>query len=490
MPEKSDPYILSVDIGTSGIRSSVFDPSGIEISEMRSSASSEGGAEVSEVDPVQLLDETLAVLDQTSAKCSEAGISPGLAAVSCFWHSLFGIDGEGSPASPLFLWSETRPGISADRLRKAFREKETHNRTGCHFHSSYWPAKLVWIREEFPDQFSQASRWISFSDLLHHRLTGKLTTSVSMASGTGLFDIRKCAWDPELVTACGLYPSDLSPVAPDGERLELTEEFKERWPAFRGSKWIPAIGDGAANNIGAGCITAGPAALMVGTSAAVRVLFEGDVPERIPEGLFCYRLDRTRVVLGGALSDGGSLHRWLSDLLGDRIGEEKLAERYSSNPPGYHGLSFLPFVFGERSTGYHTKAEGAVVGLTRGTDAADLAIAAMESIAFRLSEILVRIETVKRIDSISVSGGAVRSSPFLTKVLADTLGRDLTVSDSDLASLQGAALFGLEAADVLSFSNPSVSPKNSVTGHDPHRYSLYRQELIKHRRFYKRIFPE
>lgn len=398
------------------------------------------------------------------------------------------MDSDRKLATPLYTWADTRSADATGTLSARSDELEIHKRTGCHLHSSYWPAKLLWMGKADPHAFERTAKWLSFSDLLHFRLTGDLTTSVSMASGTGLFDQRRCYWDEELAGVSGISAAELPEIAAEDTATGLSPEFRKRWPAFAETKWLPAIGDGAANNIGAGCVGPDRAALMVGTSAAIRVLYEGDVPEAIPEGLFCYRLDRKRIVLGGALSDGGSLYRWLTETLGLNVDDASLEERYRDRPPGHHGLTFLPFVFGERSTGYHAGAKGAVIGITRGTDAADIALAAMEGIAFRLAEIMTRMERVTKPKEIVVSGGAIENSAFLAQLVADVLGRDVLRTKTGLASLRGAALFAIEATG---FGAPALdktaSPLVQVQ-HDQKRHRAYLSELEKHRRFYQRNY--
>src|SRR5206468_6509677 len=139
----------------------------------------------------------------------------------------------------------------------------------------------------------RGARYVSFGDYLLLKLTGELRTSVSMASGTGLFDPNRLAWDDETLAALEVDAAQLAPVS--------DEPVAGVWPA---------LGDGACSNVGAGCVQRGRAAVMVGTSAAARVVYEADRADPRP-GLFLYRLDADRFCEGGALSDGGNLHAWL-----------------------------------------------------------------------------------------------------------------------------------------------------------------------------------
>ena len=177
-----------------------------------------------------------------------------------------------------------------------------HARTGAYLHPAFWPAKLAWLAETEPDVFRRVERFVSFADYLR----GEPVSTPSLASGTGLLDLTTSTWDEELLSVIGL----------DAGRLpELAD--------------LPVWIDGVCSNLGAGCV-GGRAALMVGTSGALRILYETDRPQPRP-GLFLYRLDERRVVEGGALSDGGNLYGWLNATLAPA----------EPRDPGDHGLTFL-----------------------------------------------------------------------------------------------------------------------------------------------------
>jgi gluconokinase len=180
---------------------------------------------------------------------------------------------------------------------------------------------------------------------------------------------------------------------------------------------------------------------MVGTSAAMRMAYRGQPPAKLPDGLWCYRIDREQVIVGGALSDGGNLYNLIKTRfeLPANV-DEIIAERGSANDE----LIVLPFFFGERSTGYDEKARGAIIGLTHQHDGVDVLRAAMEGVAFRLADVLDRLQKVARIDEIVASGGALRDSPVWAQMIANVLGRDLTVTAAAESSSKGAVLLALE----------------------------------------------
>jgi gluconokinase len=329
-------------------------------------------------------------------------------AISCFWHSLVAVDERDRPLTPVLTWRDL-----AGELPPLGGESY-HRRTGCFLHPAYWPAKIDRLKGEGV----AAARYLSFGDYLLLRLTGEARTSVSTASGTGLFDPNALAWDGETLAALGLETSQLAPLS--------DEPVAGVWPA---------LGDGACSNVGVGGVTRGRAAVMVGTSAAARVVYEAPQAEPRP-GLFLYRLDGTRFCEGGALSDGGNLHAWLQRTLHE-VDTSEIADR----PAAAHGLTFLPFLGGERSLGWDPNRRGSIEGLAFATTPLDIAQAALEGVCYRLADVL---DAIGGIESVVGTGGALLANPAWLQVLADVLGRPIEVSAVPEGSAYGAAVVAFE----------------------------------------------
>lgn len=282
--------------------------------------------------------------------------------VAAFWHSLVGLDREGAPVTRLLPWSDLRAAGEAQRMREVLDEPAIHARTGCRLHPSYWPARIEWFRVHERRTFARVARWVSFTELLERRWLGRDGVSISQASGTGLMVQDTCSWEPEALQACGIDDGLVAPIVDLDHHAELSPRLKRRWPALAGARWIPSAGDGALNNVGAGCVTRDRAALMIGTSGAIRVLWTARRGEQVvvPFGLWRYRLDRRRVVAGGALSNGGNVREWLLRMLAGRqddpdvarARQNELQRRADALPPDVHGLTMLPFLAGTRSPDY------------------------------------------------------------------------------------------------------------------------------------------
>ena len=306
-----------------------------------------------------------------------------------------------------------------------------------------------------------------------------------MASGTGIFDIRRNDWDANLLYFLQIKRESLSQIADDNFTFQTNY-----WERLKSANWFLAIGDGAANNIGAGCLEKTEAALMIGTSGAMRVAYEGEVPEKIPNGLWCYRIDKKRVIVGGALSDGGGLYRWLKDNLKLKKNDDEIEREISNREPDSHGLTFLPFFAGERSTGYHENAKGAILGLTQHTNAVEITQAAMESVAYRFAEIVENLEDFTQLETIIASGGALRESPIWTQIIADVLAKNLSLPDTREASSRGVVLLALENLGKIGDIAQLPTPEGTKFYFDQRRYEIYQEARKRHEDFYKLLLEK
>src|SRR5438270_1816606 len=416
-------YVGALDIGTSSVRALLFDAQanqvpGVEVHIPYTPRVAAGGTY--ETDASALFRMVTSLID---GLLHEAG--PRRRAriraigVSTFWHGLVAADEAGRQLTPLYLWADTRSWRQAEALARKLDAEAIHQRTGCLLHPSYWPAKLAWLRQEQPELWRRRPRLLSFWDLVHQRLFGRPVTGVSMASGTGLMDLATCDWDQELLRLLDVRAAQLPELGEAGQGL--AEEFAVRWPSLREVPWICAAGDGALANFGSNCVDPAQRALTVGTSGALRVLY-GGLPEKIPAGLWCYRLDRRRAVVGGSLSNGGNLYAWMTNNLSVERGT--LERRLKRLKPVSTGLTFVPMLAGERSPGFASHATGSIAGLTQATTAVDIVRAGLEATAIEFARVDRSLDAVlPGARRLIANGAGLLASPAWLQIMADVIGK-------------------------------------------------------------------
>ena len=482
------PRVLAVDIGTSSIRATVYGQTlhpvrqGIKV-RYRWRIGSDGSVEAAP-----------ATIERAVAQAIDAalhGVRTRVEAVAigAFWHSLMGVDAQGRALTSVVPWSDTRSAPQVEALRKHLDERAIHARTGCRLHPTYWPARLRWFAEHDAKTFRRVRRWLSLPAYIERRWLGRDAESRSQASGTGMFLHDRSSWDDELCAACDVTPETLGPIVDlDDTSGQPSSAIARRWPQLREARWVPAAADGAFDNVGAGCTTGGRAAVMIGTSGALRKIWTTDTAPTVPFGLWRYWLDRRRVVVGGASSNGGNLAAWMRETLG--LGQDhreiaRLEARMARMPPDAHALTILPFLAGERSPDYLPDARAVIAGLRLATTREEIFRAGLESVGYQFLEMLEELVEVSPVTRLVATGTALTSSRLWPQILADVLGRQLALPrDTELTS-RGAAIIGFEQLGVsTSRAEPAIA---RVFHPDMRSHAIYGEAAARQRRLLRAV---
>ena len=478
-----DPFIVSLDVGSSSVRALLFDSGARQMEgygaqvPYRIRTTPDGGAEV---DPDALAELTIDCLDELHRQIESAGFRIGALAGSAFWHSFCGVDANGKPTLPILHLLDTRSGDQVSKVPDA------HERTGCVPHSSYWPAKLLWLAANRPDEFRATHRFLSFPEYLYLKLFGSPRASTSMVSATGLWDQNNSNYDAETLAALPIRREQLAdPASLDEPEDRLLPEYRKLWPEFGKARWFPALGDGACNSLGSGCISTDRAALMVGTTGAMRLVSDARI-EKISPGLWRYRVDKSRTVTGGALSNGGDVYAWMKRNLSL---PKDIEARLEKAAPGSHGLNMLPYFSGERTPYWRADLRACITGLSASTQAFDIAHAALESVALRFREVYSLLAAPWGAPAeVIASGGALLHSPAWTQMIADALGRDITICTENEASCRGAALWALERLGVIDGIGALPASTGAVFTPRPEYQSAYQELLAQQNQLYERLY--
>jgi gluconokinase len=477
-----DAFIVSLDVGTSSVRALLYDSTAHQMEgygahlPYRVKTTPDGGAEM---DPEELAQHAIDCLDELHRQVKEAGFRIAAVAGSAFWHSFCGVGSDGKPTLPILHLLDTRSAGEVSRV------PDTHASTGCVPHSSYWPAKLLWLERNRSEQFRATCRWLSFPEYLFEKLFGEARVSTSMVSGAGLWNQSANNYDDATLAALPIRRDQLAdPSSMDQPLHNLLDEYRAMWPAYSNVPWFPAIGDGAANHFGSGCLRPNQFSLMVGTTGAMRALVSE--PATIPPGLWCYRLDRNRALLGGALSNGGEVYAWLKRT----VAIPKDAEaRLETAEPGKHGLTVLPFLAGERSPYWRADLRGVIAGLSLDTGPFDILHASLESVALRFREIYGALSSALGTPAeVIASGGALLHSPAWTQMMADSLGRPILASTELEASSRGAALYALERLGAIPSLDALRGSVGATFSPRPQFEPVYERLLLDQRELFEKLF--
>lgn len=483
------PSVISIDIGSSATRGCLFDqwgePIGKRAKQEHDFITTADGTAI--VDATTIAAEVAAVIDKLvrRAKGPIAGV-----ALDTFASSLVGIDADGRALTPCYTYADGRCADQVEQLRAELDEAEVQQRTGCRIHASYLPARLLWLRDTKPDVFASVHRWVSLGEFVHIALLGTAAAGTSTAAWTGMLDRRTGQWDSFLLDRVGIGVDQLSPIAdPDQPYRAADGRIAERWPALADAVWFPPIADGLASNIGLGAADGGIVALTAATSGAMRILISG-TPDRLPSGLWCYRIDRGRNLVGGALNDVGRVVSWVSDTL-DLRGRE--LDDIAAAPPDDATPLMVPFLTGERSTGWAARARASFANISAEATGPALARAALEGIGISYQRIARQL--VEAVDGsgtspdsapgsdepggttrrrIHAGGGLLGGIPSFAQILADALGMPVGPVTTKRTTLRGTALLAMET--LAPDATPPLPELGAVVDPDPAHERHYRRQ--------------
>jgi gluconokinase len=487
------PTILTIDIGTTSTRAAIYDSHASRVDGLAAERYNElqtdpDGTAV--FDAGRLFATLVEVIDEVIERAGRRASTIEAVALDTFVSNVLGLDASGNPVTSVYTYADTRNSEETHRLRTELGHegvKEVHRRTGCLVHASYLPSRFLWMERMHPELLSAVRNWVTVGEFFFEALFGSRTASFSVASWSGLLDRHALEWDSRWLERLPIDVHQLSPLGDiDEPATGLIPNWASRWPSLANIPWLPAIGDGAAANIGSGCDLPSTVALTIGSTGAMRVVVDRDLPE-IPDGLWNYRVDRSRRLLGGATTEGGNFFGWLRRTLqvppADAL-EREIARR----EPAAHGLCVLPFVSGERAPGWRDDARAAFVGLSLGNDPIDMVQAALEGMAYRF--VLIHERLAKHLSDsgshrIIASGGALLSSPAWIQIMADALGETIeTLVDEEITS-RGLALLALEYLDIIE-SPSDLPPRTGVrVTPDGTRHRLHAQAVERQREVYE-----
>ena len=471
---------LGLDLGTSGIKALIIDGDQQIIAAADAPLNvSRPFAGWSEQAPEDWITATqAAIISLKASHPSELAAVTGIG-FSGQMHGATLLDKSDKVLRPCMLWNDTRSHVEAAKLDA---DPKFRALSGNIVFSGFTAPKVEWVRQNEPEIFDQTAKILLPKDYLRLWLTGEHVSEMSDAAGTSWLDVEKRDWSEDLLAACSLSRDHMPSLVEGSEvsgqlRADLTAEWAMDSVVVAGG-----AGDNAASAIGLGVVAAGSAFVSLGTSG---VLFASNAAAYLPNPesavhAFCHAVPDTWHQMGVFLSATDSLNWWVgvcgasaAELTGE-LGDDL-------QPPS--GLTFLPYLSGERTPHNDAKIRGAFIGLDHSHDRKAMTRAVLEGVAFALRDSLEALAaTGTNLDRVMAVGGGTRSDYWL-KLVASALNLPLDLpQDGDFGAAFGAARLGLlaaEGADATTICTPpdiarSFEPDVNLADDFATAYQTYR----------------
>ena len=481
-------YIITVDIGTGGCKSILFDDRYHQISSSQVAYPRKTfGACLGEQDP----DELLTIFQESLKRCiAQAQIdhdqirAMGLSASP---YAFLGVDRDGAPVIPISWWGDKKILTKSEANSLTPILKELYGRTGCPFSPSFPFARLLWLSGRQSKTLYDIHKILSIKSYVIYTLTNKWVEDISTASGTGLLNLRGRCWDPSLTQLLHLREDTMGDlVSPYHIAGTLSEDFARQCGIRSTFPVVTGCSDATAASLGTHsmkldklCINLGFTASLLRASRAMPIFDQ--------EQRFWYNLlDEDNYVWGGTSNSGGALVKWFvqnffSQGIAGQLLEKEMARRFTRPVE----LSAYPYFWGERTPFWNPHLTGTFLGLTFNHTSYDILYALMEGICFNLYYIFELMEdSAGACDAIRLTGGGFYWK-FFSQFFCDLFGVSMEVPEF----LEGTALgtaaivrkaLGLpinEDALLKASDYKTINPRDEISKNIREKYQAWKNSL-------------
>ncbi|NII26425.1 gluconokinase [Pseudoflavitalea sp. X16] len=469
--------IITIELGTNGIRVFAFDLNGRVIGSMKGYYPTfHTEPDHSEQDPEQIFITTLYVLKNLLNEY----IHPKKYKVACIcfsaaMHSLLAVDKNGNPLGNAITWSDNRAKKEALELRNSAAGKKLYAATGTPIHPMSPLLKIAWIRSRDAARFRQTSKFLSIKSYIIHQLTGEYLIDYSIASATGLLNIHTVSWEADALQYAGITAAKLPDLAPVFATAgKLKKAYQQSLGLLAETKIIVGSSDGCLATLGDGVKGEGNATITIEDSGAVRVMGP-TVLKDDQMRFFNYLLTDNCYVSGGPTNNGGNIFEWFTRQFGDFTNPfdiehsmQQLIEEASQVPVGSDGLLFLPYLLGERAPIWNANARGAYFGLNIKHERKHFVRATIEGILYEIYSIGKSLGEQRTIKSLSVNG-SFGTIPFCTQMIANMFNKPVRLRQQSHSVSFGAWLLSATEMGIYKSLDEAAKTVELPDVYKPHK---------------------
>lgn len=437
-------YIIAYDLGTGGIKSSLFDADGNKVASAFAECTTYYPSDdFREQKPTDWWD----VLKSTTKKLlGKVDVDvEDIVGAGCSGHSLgvvpIGADGE-LLCEYVPIWSDARANVEEDKFFETYAYQDWYEKTGNGFPAKLYGAfKILWYKNNMPEMYENAVSFIGSKDYLNYCLTGVLATDHSYASGSGLYDLVACDYDSALVENSGIAKEKLPVIL---ESSDIVGTIKKEIAAELGLSEHLQISAGGVDNAcmaaGAGCVEDGMAYTSLGTSSWIAVVDSKPIVNIVSKPYVFAHVIKGKYASATSIFSAGNTYRWVRDTLcKDLVIKESetgkdvyeyMNEEGMESAVGANGIYMVPHLAGGSGLDKSDDVRGCYIGLDLKHTRGDLIRATLEGICFALKVALDELGKEAEInDGMLIVGGGAKS-PFWMQLFADIYGLDVVNSES------------------------------------------------------------
>lgn len=488
---KKTSYMIGVDIGTTSTKAVLFNESG-KVIQQENIGYPLHTPDISTAvqDPEEIFQTVLQALTNLIKRSNCPKDAIAFVSFSSAMHSVIAMDDNDQPLTPCITWADNRSEAWARKIKEELNGHEVYMRTGTPIHPMSPLSKITWLVNEYPEIAAKTKKYIGIKEFIFKKFFDQYVIDHSLASATGMMNLKELAWDEEALTIAGISRDQLPVLVPTTSIFkDCQTDLAKQIGIDAQTPFVIGASDGVLSNLGVDAIGKGEIAVTIGTSGAIRTII--DKPQTDEKGrIFCYALTENHWVIGGPVNNGGVVLRWIRDEFAaseletaKRLGIDpyeiltKIAERVR---PGADGLLFHPYLAGERAPLWNSDVRGSFFGLTLSHKKEHMIRAALEGVIYNLYTVFLALvecmdEPVSRIQA---TGGFARSEIW-RQMMSDIFDTEVVVPEVYESSCLGACILGLYATGKIDSFEVASKMIGSTYKHTPKKDAVneYRELL-------------
>jgi xylulokinase len=454
-PTEMQQHVLGIDVGTGGTRAVIMNESGRIVASATEEHAPFASSQIGWAE--QHPDDWWRAAKIAIRKALEIGNLRGeeicCVGFSGQMHGAVMLDGSGQPVRPALIWCDVRTEKQCHELNDRIGREKLIQLTCNPALANFTLTKLMWTRENEPENWARVRSVMLPKDYVRMKLTGECATDLADASGTLMLDVANRKWSAEVLQAAEMDQSLLPQLFESPEICaKISAAGAEATGLKSGTPVVAGAGDQAAGAVGMGIASPGAVSATIGTSGVVFAATDRPALDRKGRlHTFCHAIPGRWHVMGVTQAAGLSL-RWFRDCFGAKSLENNrdpydlLTAEAATVPPGAEGLLWAPYLMGERTPHLDPNARAALVGLTASHTRAHIIRAILEGVAFSLRDTFTIFREMNvPLNRIRLGGGGARS-PLWRQIQADIYGREVEIVEAEEGAAYGAAILAAVGA--------------------------------------------
>lgn len=432
--------LLGIDIGTSACKVAVFERNGFVLAQSNQAYPlyypNPGWVEQNPQEWWNAISEGIRDVMQKAAIAPEDIAGIGIDGQS--WSAI-PVDKNGNVLHNTPIWMDTRARDICDRVKKRVGFDRIFEIAGNDFLPSYTTPKILWFQEEYPEIYKNTYKFLQSNSYIVMKLTGVMSQDYSQGYGIHFFDNNKLQYDASLAEELGIDIEKVPNLYACHEVVgTVTEAAAKETGLCVGTPVVAGGLDAACGTLGAGVYMKGQTQEQGGQAGGMSICMDSALahPKLI---LGAHVVPNLWLLQGGTVGGGGVL-RWFRQEFGEDLSFDELTALAEKIPAGAEGVTFLPYMAGERSPIWNPDAKGIFYGLSFDKTKGHMVRAALEGVAYALAHNLKTAEEVGVYADELIAMGGASNSILWTQIKADVTGKTIKVPTSDTATTLGAAL--------------------------------------------------